>query len=77
MPESVGCFGATREGARVGSVTSKRNDRSARLSGVSELWTKHGYAAYRGPIAGLYHCGAGALPGGGVTGLPGRTRPGR
>lgn len=30
-----------------------------------------GHAAYRGPIAGLYHCGAGAHPGGGVSGAPG------
>jgi phytoene dehydrogenase-like protein len=30
-----------------------------------------GYARYRTPIAGLYLCGAGAHPGGGVTGLPG------
>ena len=30
-----------------------------------------GYADYRGPVAGLYHCGAGAHPGGGVTGAPG------
>jgi phytoene dehydrogenase-like protein len=30
-----------------------------------------GYAAYRMPIKGLYLCGAGAHPGGGVTGLPG------
>jgi phytoene dehydrogenase-like protein len=30
-----------------------------------------GYADYRGPIRGLYHCGAGAHPGGGVTGAPG------
>lgn len=30
-----------------------------------------GHAAYRGPIDGLYHCGAGAHPGGGVTGAPG------
>ncbi len=30
-----------------------------------------GYAAYRGPLKGLYHCGAGAHPGGGVTGAPG------
>ena len=30
-----------------------------------------GYAAYRGPIKGLYHCGSGAHPGGGVTGAPG------
>ncbi len=31
-----------------------------------------GWAAYRMPVPGLYLCGAGAHPGGGVTGLPGR-----
>jgi phytoene dehydrogenase-like protein len=30
-----------------------------------------GYADYRGPVRGLYLCGSGAHPGGGVTGLPG------
>jgi phytoene dehydrogenase-like protein len=30
-----------------------------------------GFAAYRMPIAGLYLCGAGAHPGGGITGAPG------
>jgi phytoene dehydrogenase-like protein len=30
-----------------------------------------GYADYRSPIRGLYLCGAGAHPGGGVTGAPG------
>ena len=30
-----------------------------------------GYADYRGPLEGLYHCGSGAHPGGGVTGAPG------
>ena len=30
-----------------------------------------GWARYRAPIAGLYLCGAGAHPGGGVTGGPG------
>jgi len=30
-----------------------------------------GHADYRGPIAGLYTCGAGTHPGGGVTGAPG------
>ncbi|MYA16894.1 MAG: NAD(P)/FAD-dependent oxidoreductase [Gammaproteobacteria bacterium] len=42
---------------------------------LDQLWVNRpvmGYAAYRGPIKGLYHCGAGAHPGGGVTGLPGR-----
>jgi phytoene dehydrogenase-like protein len=30
-----------------------------------------GHADYRSPLAGLYHCGSGAHPGGGVTGAPG------
>ena len=30
-----------------------------------------GYADYRGPLGGLYQCGSGAHPGGGVTGAPG------
>ena len=30
-----------------------------------------GYARYRTPVEGLYLCGAGSHPGGGVTGLPG------
>jgi phytoene dehydrogenase-like protein len=30
-----------------------------------------GYASYRSPIAGLYLCGAGAHPGGGIMGAPG------
>jgi len=31
-----------------------------------------GWSQYRTPVAGLYLCGAGAHPGGGVTGAPGR-----
>ena len=30
-----------------------------------------GHADYRGPLTGLYMCGAGTHPGGGVTGAPG------
>jgi len=30
-----------------------------------------GHGNYRGPLAGLYMCGAGTHPGGGVTGAPG------
>jgi phytoene dehydrogenase-like protein len=30
-----------------------------------------GYADYRSPVPGLYHCGSGSHPGGGVTGAPG------
>lgn len=41
----------------------------------SQLWVNRpvfGYAAYRGPISHLYHCGAGSHPGGGVSGIPGK-----
>jgi phytoene dehydrogenase-like protein len=31
-----------------------------------------GYGRYRSPVEGLYFCGAGSHPGGGVTGAPGR-----
>jgi phytoene dehydrogenase-like protein len=31
-----------------------------------------GYGDYRTPIAGLYICGGGTHPGGGVSGVPGR-----
>ena len=31
-----------------------------------------GHGAYRMPVEGLYICGSGAHPGGGVSGLPGR-----
>jgi phytoene dehydrogenase-like protein len=32
----------------------------------------HGLGRYRMPLRGLYLCGSGAHPGGGVTALPGR-----
>lgn len=41
---------------------------------LDQLWAARpilGNAAYRGPISGLYMCGAGTHPGGGVTGAPG------
>jgi phytoene dehydrogenase-like protein len=43
--------------------------------GLDQLFSARpilGNAAYRMPLAGLYLCGAGAHPGGGVTGIPGR-----
>jgi len=42
---------------------------------LDQLWTARpvlGHADYRSPVNRLYLCGAGAHPGGGVTGLPGR-----
>ena len=41
---------------------------------LDQLWSARpvlGHADYRGPIAGLYMCGSGTHPGGGVTGAPG------
>ncbi|HEX8533097.1 MAG TPA: NAD(P)/FAD-dependent oxidoreductase [Allosphingosinicella sp.] len=41
---------------------------------LDQLWSARpvlGNAAYRGPLKGLYMCGAGTHPGGGVTGAPG------
>ena len=41
---------------------------------LDQLWSARpllGHADYRGPLPGLYLCGAGAHPGGGVTGAPG------
>ena len=42
---------------------------------LDQLWSARpmlGYGDYRSPVNRLYLCGAGAHPGGGVTGLPGR-----
>jgi len=39
-----------------------------------QLWSARpmlGHGSYRGPVGGLYMCGAGTHPGGGVTGAPG------
>ena len=42
--------------------------------GLGQLFSARpvlGYADYRSPLRGLYFCGSGAHPGGGVTGVPG------
>ena len=42
--------------------------------GLDQLYTNRplmGYSDYRGPLKGLYMCGSGTHPGGGVTGAPG------
>jgi phytoene dehydrogenase-like protein len=41
---------------------------------LGQMWAARpvlGHGAYRGPVKGLYMCGAGTHPGGGVTGAPG------
>ncbi|WP_395333208.1 NAD(P)/FAD-dependent oxidoreductase [Novosphingobium sp. BL-8H] len=41
---------------------------------LDQMWSARpvlGHGAYRGPIKGLYMCGSGSHPGGGVTGAPG------
>jgi phytoene dehydrogenase-like protein len=41
---------------------------------LDQMWAARpvlGHGAYRGPVRGLYMCGAGTHPGGGVTGAPG------
>jgi phytoene dehydrogenase-like protein len=43
--------------------------------GLDQLYSARpalGHADHRAPVAGLYMCGSGTHPGGGVTGLPGR-----
>lgn len=41
---------------------------------LDQMWSARpvlGHGAYRGPVKGLYMCGSGTHPGGGVTGAPG------
>jgi phytoene dehydrogenase-like protein len=45
---------------------------SLHLDQMYSLRPVAGYADYRTPVAGLYICGSGTHPGGGVSGIPGR-----
>ena len=70
-------------GARAPNLFSARSERTFGLVGgdifhgkldLGQIFSARpmlGHADYRGPIAGLYLCGSGAHPGGGVTGAPG------
>jgi phytoene dehydrogenase-like protein len=74
-------FGASILGRQV--LSPKGLERKFGLAGgdimhghmsLDQLWAARpvlGHASYRGPLAGLYMCGAGNHPGGGVTGAPG------
>ena len=59
---------------KVGLMRMKRRSflhSSAAFLGAGVLHPMLGHADYRGPLKGLYHCGSGAHPCGGVTGAPG------
>jgi phytoene dehydrogenase-like protein len=60
------CFQKANVQAKLG-----RYPRSETLNQLFSARPMLGHADYRGPLKGLYHCGSGAHPGGGVTGAPG------
>jgi phytoene dehydrogenase-like protein len=74
-------FGASILGRQV--LSPKGLERTFGLAGgdimhgamtIDQLWSARpvlGHGSYRGPLPGLYMCGAGTHPGGGVTGAPG------
>ena len=57
--------------ARFGLVEGNPNHGEMTLDQIFHMRPVAGYARYRTPVDGLYLCGAGTHPGGGVTGLPG------
>ena len=62
------------EGAAHGATVSLGGDIFHGALTLNQLFSARpmlGHADYRGPLKGLYHCGSGAHPGGGVTGAPG------
>jgi len=56
---------------RFGLVEGNPNHGEMTLDQIFHMRPVAGYARYRTPVEGLYLCGAGTHPGGGVTGLPG------
>jgi phytoene dehydrogenase-like protein len=57
--------------SRFGLVEGNPNHGEMTLDQIFHMRPVPGYARYRTPVDGLYMCGAGTHPGGGVTGLPG------
>jgi phytoene dehydrogenase-like protein len=57
--------------ARYGLAEGNPNHGEMTLDQIFHMRPVPGYARYRTPVDGLYLCGAGTHPGGGVTGLPG------
>lgn len=56
---------------RFGLIEGNPNQGEMTLDQIFHMRPVAGYARYRTPVEGLYLCGAGTHPGGGVTGLPG------
>ena len=57
--------------ARFGLPEGNGNHGEMTLDQFLHMRPLPGYAQYKAPVEGLYLCGAGAHPGGNVTGLPG------
>jgi len=57
--------------ARFGLPEGNGNHGEMTLDQFLHMRPLPGYAQYKAPVEGLYLCGAGSHPGGGVTGLPG------
>jgi phytoene dehydrogenase-like protein len=73
--QGVGDRAHSDESARPGAhFRSRRRRYHARRLSLDQLFSARpvlGHADYRSPVAGLYMCGSGTHPGGGVSGMPG------
>ncbi len=67
---------AARSRTRLRPARRRHLPRRAELNQLFSARPMLGHADYRGPLKGLYHCGSGAHPGGGVTGAPGHNAAG-